>query len=230
MSSTRLPRPKARFNEQRKEAKMVDESKAAKPLEDLGAGGVPPIPPEPADPFDLANLRIDPAFIENAGVTKLLTTVPVAKPRPQDFVRVRKDAEYRDTFAVLEWQEDREFYVVVPSVAQELPGECVYVRLYTTINRQGVVSLWPVKLPGSDGRVLEWHRSLGEAAERAMEGWVRVRANRSLGAYEIFLGSPSIPKPEWPEISFQELVRVGFRDRLVDRLDHPLITKLRGLA
>jgi len=206
---------------------MVDANKAVKPLEDLGAGGVPP---EPADPFDLANLRIGPAFIENAGVTKLLTTVPVARPRPQDFVRVHKGEEYRDTFAVLEWKEDREFYVVVPSVVQELPGECVYVRLYTTINRQGAVSLWPVKLPGSDGRVLEWYRSLGEAAERAMDRWVRVKANTSIGAYEIFLGSPEIPDPEWPQVTLQELIRIGFRDRLIDRLDHPLIMKLRGLA
>jgi hypothetical protein len=87
-----------------------------------------------------------------------------------------------------------------------------------------------VKLPGSDGRIIEWHRSLGEAAERTVDRWVRVKANRSLGAYEIFLGSPSIPEPEWPQVTFQELIRIGFKDRLIDRLDHPLITKLRGLA
>ena len=183
-----------------------------------------------ADPFDLASLRLDPSFLETAGVKKLLTTVPVGRPSPQDFVRVHPDPAFRDSFATIEWKEDREFFIVVPSVARELPGECVLVTLYTAINRQGVVRLWPMKLPGPDGRIIEWHRSLAEAAERAMERWVRVKANKSLGAYEIFEASATIPDPEWPAESFQQLLRIGFRDRLVDRLDHPLIAKLRGLS
>jgi hypothetical protein len=183
-----------------------------------------------ADPFDLARLRLDPSFLETAGVKKLLTTVPVGKPHPQDFVRVHRDPAYRGSFATIEWKEDREFFLVDPSVARELPGECIGVELFTCVNRQGVIRLWPVKLPGPDGRVIEWHRSLAEAAERAVERWVRVKANRSLGAYEIFEASASIPDAEWPAETFQQLIRIGFRDRLIDRLDHPLIAKLRGQA
>ena len=181
-----------------------------------------------ADPFDVASLRLDPSFIETAGVKKLLTTVPVGKPNPQDYVRVHQDPAFRDSFATIEWKEDRELFIVVPSVARELPGECVLVTLYTAINRQGVVRLWPIKLPGPDGRIIEWHRSQAEAAERAIERWVRVKANMSLGAYEISEASATIPDPEWPAESFQQLLRIGFRDRLVDRHDHPLIAKLRG--
>jgi hypothetical protein len=29
-------------------------------------------------------------------------------------------------------------------------------------------------------------------------------------------------------LTFQELVRIAFRDRLVSRLDHPVIKRLRG--
>jgi hypothetical protein len=183
-----------------------------------------------SDPFDLAALRLDQSFIETAGVKKLLTTVPVGKPNPQDFVRVHPSKDYRDIFAAIEWKEDREFFIVVPSIAKELPGECVFVTLYTAINRQGVVRLWPVKLPGPDGRIIDWHRSQTEAAERAMDRWVRVKANKALGAYEIFEASATIPDPEWPDVPFQELLRIGFRDRLISSLDHPLISRLRGLA
>jgi hypothetical protein len=179
-----------------------------------------------ADPFDLA--RLDPSFVETAGVKKLLTTVPVGKPNPQDYVRVNRDPAFRDSFATIEWQEDRELFIVVPSVARELPGECVLVTLYTAINRQGVVRLWPIKLPGPNGRIIAWHRSQAEAAERAIERWVRVKSNKSLGAYEVFEASATIPDPEWPAESFQQLLRIGFRDRLIDRLDHPLIAKLHG--
>lgn len=180
------------------------------------------------DPFDLASLRLDQSFIETAGVRKLLTTVPVGKPNSQDFVRVHPGAEYRETLAAIEWKEDREFYVVVPDVAKELPGECVFVTLFTAVNRQGVARLWPVKLPGPDGRIIEWHRSAAEAAERAMRGWIRIKANHSLRAYEIFEAVATVAEPEWPDKTFQELLRIGFRDRLISSLDHPLIAKLRG--
>ena len=102
------------------------------------------------DPFDLANLRLDQSFVESAGVRKLLTTVPVRKPNPQDFVRVHPDPEYRATLAIIELKEDREIYLVPPSIARELPGEFVMATIYAAINRQGVVFLWPVRLPASE--------------------------------------------------------------------------------
>jgi hypothetical protein len=182
------------------------------------------------DPFDLTNLRLDQSFVESPGVKKLLTTVPVRKPNPQDFVRVHPDPEYRAVLAIIELKDDREIYLVPAPMARELPGEFAMVTIYTAINRQGVVFLWPVRLPSPDGRVNEWHRSAAEAAELAMRRWVRVKPNMSLGAYEMFEAASTIPDPEWPELPFQELLRIGFRDRLVDRLDHAVVKRLRGLA
>jgi hypothetical protein len=197
-------------------------SKMSKTNPQLAAGGT--------DLFDLANLRLDQSFVDSAGVKKLLTTVPVRKPNPQDFVRVHRDPEYRAALAIIELKEDREVYLVPSAVARELPGEFVMATVYTAINRQNVVHLWPVRLPASDGRILEWHRSAAEAAELAMQRWVRIKANMSLGAYEMFEAAGTIPDPEWPELSFQELLRIGFRDRLVDHTDHAVVKRLRGLA
>ena len=157
-------------------------------------------------------------------------TVPVRKPNPQDFSRVHPDPAYRMEFAVIDLKDDRElFYLLTPTIAQQLPGECVSVICYTTINRQGVVYLWPATSP--IGRsVNEWHRSAMEAAERAMSRWVRVKANMGLGAYEMFEAASSIPDPTWPEHSFHELLEIAFRDRLVNSLDHPVIKRLLGQA
>lgn len=184
--------------------------------------------PAAPDPFDLANLRLDQSFVESAGVKKLITTVPVRKPNPQDFVRVHPGAEYREPLAVIELKDDREFYLLPPPIARELPGEFVMVMLFTAINRQGVVHLWPVRLPASDGRINKWHLSAMEAAELAMKRWLRVKANMALGAYEMFEAAGTIPDPEWPPLSFQELVRIAFRHQYVDRLDHAVISRLRG--
>ena len=183
-----------------------------------------------ADPFDLDALRLDQSFVQAAGAEKLLNTVPVRKPNKQDFNRVHPGAEYRENLAVIELKDDREVYLLLQQVARNLPGEFAMVTMYTAINRQGVVFLWPVKLPGSDGKTMAWHKSAAEAAEKAMTRWVRVTANMSLGAYDTFVAAATIPDPEWPKHTFKELLRVAFKDRLVADLDHPLVKRLRGLT
>jgi len=187
--------------------------------------------PESApDPFDLDGLRLDQSFVETAGVRKLLNTVHVGKPNPQDFVRIRPERKFRETFAIIELKEDREFYVLQRDIARELPGEFFLATLFTCINRQNVLRLVPVKLPGPDGRVNDWHRSLMDGVEAAMRGWVRIKANMNLGAYEIFEATGTFPDPVWPDETFKALLRIAFRDRVVDQIDHPLIKRLRGLG
>jgi hypothetical protein len=162
----------------------------------------------PPDPFDLASLRLNPSFLETAGVKKLLTTVPVRRPSPQDYNRVHPDPTYRENFNVIELKDDREDYLVRPELVPELAGEITFKTVYTAINRQGVVFLWPVKIPGPDERrKMDWLRSAREAAEMAMQCWIRVVANMSLGAYEMIPPGSVIADPVWPELSYQELNR-----------------------
>jgi hypothetical protein len=182
------------------------------------------------DPFDLAKLRVSQDFLEATPVKKLLTTIPVRKPGPQDFIRVHPSPKYRDLVAILELKEDRESYIVNLAAVPELQGECYIATLFTAITRSGTLFLWPVRVPAVDGRSNEWHVSAARAAEEAMKSWLRVKSNMSLRAYELFLAEnqKQIPNPEWPELSFQELCRIAFHDRLIDRGDHPVIKRLRG--
>jgi hypothetical protein len=183
----------------------------------------------PYDPLDISNLRLTQNFIETAGVRKLMTEVPIRKPNRQEFIRVHPGEEYRSVMGLIEIKEDREIYAVAPHLIKQLPDEYYPAMLYTVINRQKVVSLWPARLPGNDGRALSWHTSAQTAAEHAMGHWVRVVANMSLGAYEILEASSTIPDPEWPDISFQEIIRTAFKGgRVIDSLDHPVIKRLRG--
>jgi hypothetical protein len=184
-----------------------------------------------ADPFsNLENLRLSQDFAETVGVKKLLTSIPVRKPSAQDFIRVRPEPAYRESFPAIDLKTERELYVVTRAMQAELSTECVPATLFTAINRQGVVFLWPVRLPGPDGKINEWWRSAAEAAMLAMTRWVRVKANMDLGAYEIFTATGTLQDPAWPELPFNELLRIAFRDRVVDSLDHPVVKRLRGLA
>jgi hypothetical protein len=191
-------------------------------------------PPPPPDPFDLEKLRLDQKFVESAGVKKLLTKVPVQKPDPQSFVRVHPGENYRMALAVIVLKEDSETFLLLPHIARDLPGEFVMVMMHTVITRQGTIFLWPIRLPDADGKINEWHQSAAYAAEYAAKRWVRIKANKAIRGYELIdTDRPPdrpLPEPTWPDLSFQEIVRIAFRDRLVDRPDHAVIKRLRGAA
>lgn len=180
------------------------------------------------DRFDPSRLRLSQNFVESVGVKKALLTVPVRKPGRQDFVRTHPDSTFRLETAVIELKEDRETYLIDPELWHELPGEIVPKVLFTTMNRQGVLSLWPIRLPREDGRHDEWNRSALEAAELAQSKWLRVAANMSLGAYEVYEAVSKLPEPEWPEVTFPEILKIAFRDRFITDLSHPVVRRLRG--
>jgi hypothetical protein len=185
-------------------------------------------PEDRTDPFDLDRLRLPQDFAANLGVKKALLTVPVRKPNRQDFFRVHPGEDWRLETVILELKEERETYLVDRDLWGELPGELILKILYTVINRQGVLMLWPISLPGEDGRLNEWHRSALEAAGMAQKQWVRIAANMALGAYEVFQAAADIPEPEWPDTTLQEILRVAFKDRFIRSSDHPVVRRLRG--
>lgn len=196
----------------------------------FGANAPAGPPGPPPDPFDPAALRLSGGLAAALGVKKALLTVPVRKPDKSWFVRTHPDEAYRVETMVIELKEDRETYLVAPELWPDLTGETTFGprALFTAANRQGVVFLWPVRLPGPDGKLDDWSRSALEAARLARDGWVRVQANMSLGAYDVFQARGDIPDPDWPDAPLADLLRVGFKDKLIDTINHPVLRKLRG--
>jgi hypothetical protein len=184
----------------------------------------------PLDPFDPARFRLGQDFGATVGVKKLVTVIPVGRPGNHDFFRVHPDPAYRLDAAILELKEEQEVYLVAPDMLAALPGSVKPKTLFTTISRQGVLRLWPVALPDADGRRNDWTRSALDAADHAMRRWIRLASNMSLGAYEIFEAQGQLPDPEWPDLTFGAMLKVAFRDRIIDRADHPVVQRLHGLA
>jgi hypothetical protein len=182
---------------------------------------------EPSDPFDPAKLRLNQAAQPSFGAKKHLTTVPVKKPNRQSFVRVHPSEDYRLTAAIIEMKDDHEIYLVARELHDVLADEVTLATLFTAVDRQGNVFLWYIKLP-KDGRSSDWHESALSAAKLATTRWVRVVANMSLGAYDVFTASAQLPEPEWPSHDLRSLLRIAFRDRYIDSDDHPIIAKLQG--
>ena len=183
------------------------------------------------NPFSVAALRLPPSFEQTAGVKKMITTVPVRKPNRQEWLRVHPGEDYRGDFATIHLKQDGEYYLVVPAMIESLRSELTLITIYTAINRAGVVFLWPAPRPSSEGRGGgdTWHRSAHEAAAAAMKRLTRVTSNR---VRRRFSDNP-IPDndPVWPDLSFEELLRIGFEKvgRYVKDFEHPVIKSLRGL-
>jgi hypothetical protein len=188
--------------------------------------------PDNLDPFNPASLRLSQDFGDAFAVKKMLLSVPVRKPPNHVFIRVHPGEDYRLQTAVIETKEDKdkEIFLVAPALWPELAAEVTFSPrvFFTTITRQGVVYFWPIRLPGADGKIDEWSRTALEAAQLAMHGWVRVVSNMSLGAYEVVPATGRLPEPEWPGLTFQQLLRIAFRDRFINTLDHPKLRQLRG--
>ena len=195
--------------------------------------------PEPAknqrpdanlNPFDPSRLRLSQDFVGAAGVKKILTTVPVRKPSKEWFVRSHPDAAYHINSCVIELKEDSEVYLVDRPLWDMLAAEATFGprALITTINKQGVLFLWPIRLPGADGRIDDWNRSALELSQLAAKKWVRVQANRSLGAYDVYEAAGDWGDPAWDLPPFPELLRLAFKDRFIQGMDHPVLKRLRG--
>ena len=163
------------------------------------------------------------------GAEKLLVRLPVRKPTKQEFFRVHVNAEYRLPCATLEIKDDREFYLVTPEALPVLAEDVRHVELRLCQNRQGALFMWPVPMPGLDGRTNSWHESAREAANLAEKSWIRMIAVMAEGGYSIYRATGTIPDPQWPEKTFQELLEIAFKDgKLIDSEDHPVVQQLNG--
>lgn len=181
--------------------------------------------------FDnLEAIRLSPDAAATAGTREVLRHVPVRKPNRTEFVRVHPDADMSLATGVFVDREERETFFVVPELRAELAGELKPVLLVTAISRQGVTLLWPVALPDEGGRRNAWAETAREACELAKTEWVRLAADMSLGGYRIYAAEGQLSAPVWPDKPLSELLKLGFKDRIIDSAEHPVIKRLRGLS
>ena len=188
---------------------------------------------EAPDPFDLNSLYLSSEAA--ISVRQVLTIVPVRRPGPHTWVRVHPQSEYQTKYpvALFELRDDQDtegLHLVDPRIAAGLTmGVDVHpYHLFTTISSGGTLTLWPIRMPGPDGKWHEAHRSSLDAAHAAQEEWTRIRFNKELGAYEQKRPDGEIPEPRWPSESFSQIVEIGFRVRRIRSHDHPLLKRLRG--
>jgi len=187
-----------------------------------------PVITPPIASLDLNSLRLPANYGSTLGVKKILTTVPVGKPKKSQFFRTHAAEDMAFPAMFLEQKESRESYVVLPDVAQAISELVRPVMLHAAIDRQNNVFLIPVPLPGEDGTRNPWHESLAQAVEHSKLKWIRIAANMHIGGYDVNEAQAELPEPEWPASGIGALIEVAFRGKIITSLDHPVVQALLG--
>jgi hypothetical protein len=182
-----------------------------------------------ADEWDLDSLRVSQDYAAGLGVEQVITDVPACKPKKGQWVRTHPHPDYQIETLILELEEERELYLIAPSLHSALITEPTVSRrlLITSITKQGRIFLWPIKLPAPDGKSNIWHDTAMEAARRAGSSWVRIAADMSFGTYRVWEAKAALEEPKWPSLSFKEILKLAFADRRITSLDHPVVKGLR---
>lgn len=186
-----------------------------------------PAESRPSSGFDINRFRLSQDFAAFGSAEKLLSTVPVRKPRKDEFIRVSPDPEHSISVAMLEHGEPRDLYFLTPEI--QALGLGVPVSLALAIDRENNPFFWPLKLPLDDRRRNNWQLSALEAAKLAQDHWVRIVADMKLQAYVIYKALGDLPEPVWPEKSFAELLEIAFQDLIIDDPEHIVIKQLNGV-
>lgn len=237
MSKSILPNPDEQHTSEAGTSADRKDSPPAQAKRDTGdsravpgdTGGISDTPP---DPFNLKEIRQAQDFGSELGVKKTLKC-KVRKPSKEWWIQTHPDPEYRIEAWVIDLKEDGETYWVAPQLWDELIGEPTFVRkaffTYTAkhTHKKGDYFLWPIRLPDGDGKLDDWNASALEYARQSGK-WQRIAANREMGEYDQYETRREWGEPEWPDQPFEALVRIAFKEKLIDSLAHVVIKNLRG--
>ena len=173
-------------------------------------------------------LRLNQSFDEIVGAQPIRANVAVRKPGPQEWFQVHPDSTWRLQTTILQLKEEGESYLVSPALRAELWEEILPIVLYTAVSRQAEPFLWPVRLPKVDGRIDKFIEMDLTAAKVAETKWVRRYWVPEIKSHKILAAKNLTDIPVWPDVGFEELLKIAFRDRFISTLDHPVVKNLRG--
>jgi hypothetical protein len=185
-----------------------------------------------ADPYDLDAIKTVPS--PHIETQKILLVSVKERPGKHQFFRTHPDPAYSTEWFTLTYESetsDREIYWVAPPLWGVLEEYIVRVRLYTCIDRQKNLFLWPCKLPDDDSNSTsrKWALSRLQAAEEAKHLWIRIAGNKIANAYERTVAQANLGDPVWPDRPLKDLIALAFGDeKTITSPDHPVIKKING--
>jgi hypothetical protein len=204
--------------------KQLPEAPATPPTQEM--------PKAELDGFNMADFAIK-LSQQPVNLSRKIIQVPVKKPNKQKFFRVVPGEQWEVTVPVLELKEEAEYYLVRPEILPYIQNEVKYVRLNLGYYLDGTTFLIPVPLPEANDQTKwnSWHRSLDEVTKNAQTQWIRAIPDKSINGYELMVASGDFVHPKLPtDMNLQDYVKLGFKGRIIDSPDHPVVKKLLGIG
>ena len=180
--------------------------------------------------FDPSRFAMLSTGAEEFGTRKIRSVIPVNKPGKMEWVHL---LDHEDFFipgaALLDLQDGGRVYLVVPEIATQLNDDVRLYKLAPALTKQDKLFLWPCPIIQPGERPNPWHSSHNDAFNAAKSGWIRMKSNSACGFYDILEPEKIMPEPDWPEMSFTDMLQIAFNDdHIVDRDDHPALRRLLG--
>ena len=181
-------------------------------------------------PFEPSRFAMPSTGAEEFGTRKIRSVIPVSKPGKMEWVQLLDHPDFLlPGAAFLDLQDGGRLYLVVPEIAAQLTDDVKLVKLAPGLTRQDKLFLWPCPLIPSGETPNPWHTSHNDAFNAAKNGWIRMKSNRACGFYDIIEPEKIMPEPDWPDMSFADMLQIAFNDdHIVDRDDHPALRRLKG--
>jgi hypothetical protein len=186
--------------------------------------------------FDWNALAQDTTYQEIAKVQKNQTRIHIGKPSKEKFFRVHP--EYELDLALIEIKESndlRGIYLPSQNPSNELlkiirsqPGVVRMKKLKLGIYPDGSIFIWALNL--NNGKVTNaWNQTALDGSIIAKEQWVKLLASMENGYYEVLTAITPMKDPVWPEERFSRILDKAFNGRVVESVEHPVISYLLGI-
>jgi hypothetical protein len=189
------------------------------------------VPITVGNPAAAASLAIDQSHMEEfANLEEQSSIVECKRPAKGIFFTVRPETtkpwQDRKFYFLLEL-EGRDPYLVAPDIAKQKSDEDVIrpVLIARYVTMKGDEGLWPLKLDQPDARSNPFNQSALHILEIAgTRKWVRIVSGKKQKHYRHQISPRTFEQvpPRFSERSFDDLINIAFKDRIITSLDHEI--------
>jgi hypothetical protein len=155
------------------------------------------------------------------------------KPGPADWARIHPDEAFHWLHMLaFEEKPSRKLFILSPGLYEELDEAVQRVfaendfRLTAILNGNPI--LWRLKHSDTG-----YCRSMQQAVEIGLAGWVQIQSNQFDKLYRIHQPTAQYDEPDWDAVtggeSAQELFTRVFKERVISSVDHPVLLRIGGV-
>ena len=177
-----------------------------------------------------ASLRIPTATRHTEQRKRYTSDLKIKRPENDEWAVIHPDATFRWE-NIWAYEKDNKFYLLSPALYDQLEDHvrrvfAEYDFYLAAVLNAGYI-LWRVKHSDSD-----YFRTMRDAVEAAMTGWVQVQSNQTTKRYDFRHPQATYAAPDWSEYSTpedaQKLFTALFANRVITASDHDVLERIRG--